>query len=68
MCVAKESMNNRIICVKLKWYCDDPIAQSSLLDMSETVCSADNWGTRDCCYAGDNAAGCDRTALLAVSI
>jgi hypothetical protein len=67
MCVTKESMDSATICEKLKWYCDNSLAQSNVLDMSGTVCKDNNWGTRACCYAEDNGAGCNREALLMVS-
>ena len=68
MCVPQDSMNSATICEKLKWYCDNSWAQSNVLDMSGTVCSDNNWQTRACCYKGDDGAGCDREALLFVSL
>ena len=44
-CVAKESMNNRQICVKINWYCTDTNAQN-LLDMTSHVCSDSQWTTK----------------------
>ena len=67
MCAGKASMDSVTMCWKLKWYCHDPWAQANVLDMRESACHGDDWGSIGCCYSGDNGAGCDRADLLAVS-
>ena len=63
-CGSNVAAENVEICGALKWHCHDPGAQD-IVDLTDTSCHGDQWGTVGCCYGDGGGTSCDRDELMA---
>ena len=63
-CGSNVAASEEQICGALKWHCHDPGAQN-IVDLTDTSCHGNQWGTAGCCYAEGGGTSCDREELMA---